>query len=200
MWRLKRRFSSLARGAIPRDPELESNATRQLSKMVTASDLENGEPREQPGLIRPVWAVVDDARPGDPLGGNGPVSVVVDGAGKSLWRRAFCSPELTSERETLATILVDINVWSPVEVAPALGTMVEGILNRKRGRDWKISFRGDEIVLKDIGMKILRWVDNFKQIGDIVVQYDPAYAALPWAGFRILLKVLGNPLNWISSY
>ena len=71
--------------------------------------------------------------------------------------------------------------------------MTEGILNRKRGKDWKISFRGDEIVLKDIGMKILRWVDNFKQIGDIVVQYDPVHAALPWAGFRILLKVLGNP-------
>ena len=196
----RRLFKRPGQVEAPRDPELESNATRQPSEIVTASDPTNAGLGDQPGGNRPVSAVVDDARPGDPLGGNRPVSVVVGGAGQSLWRRAFCSPELTSERETLTTIQVDINTWSPAEVASALGTMTEGILNRKRGKDWKISFRGDEIILKDIGMKILRWVDNFKQIGDIVVQYDPVHAALPWAGFRILLKVLGNPLNWISSY
>ena len=195
----RRLFKRPGQVETPRDPELESNATRQPSEIVTASDPTNAGPGDQPGGNRPVSAVVD-ARLGDPLGGNRPVSAVVGGAGQSLWRRAFCSPELTSERETLATILVDINTRSPAEVASALGTMTEGILNRKRGKDWKISFRGDEIVLKDIGRKILRWVDNFKQIGDIVVQYDPVHAALPWAGFRILLKVLGNPLNWISSY
>ena len=184
----------------PRDPEIESNATSQPSEIVTASNPTNAGPGDQPGGNRPVSAVVDDARLGNPLGGNRPISAVVDGAGQSLWRRAFCSPELASERETFATIKVDINTGSPAEVASALGTMIEGILNRKRGKDWKILFRGDEIILKDIGMKILRWVDNFKQIGDIVVQYDPVHAALPWAGFRILLKVLGNPLNWISSY
>ena len=178
---LRRFFKRPGQVEIPRDPELESNATGQPSEIVTASDPTNT------GL-------------GDQPRGNRPVSAVVDGAGRSLWRRAFCSPELTSERETLATIQVDINTGSPAEVASALGTMIEGILNRKRGKDWKISFRGDEIILKDIGMKILRWVDNFKQIGDIVVQYDPVHAALPWAGFRILLKVLGNPLNWVSSY
>ena len=222
----------------PRDPELESNATRQPSEIVTASDptnagpgdqpegnrpvsavvddarpedqpgrnrpvsvdVDDSRPGDQPGGNRPVSAVADDARPGEPLGGNRPVSIVVGGAGKSLWRRALCSPELTSERETLETIQVDINTRSPAEVASDLGTMTEGILNKKRGKDWKISFRGDEIILKDIGMKILRWVDKFKEIGDIVVQYDPVHAALPWAGFRIILKVLGNPLNWISSY
>ena len=196
----RRLFERPGQVETPRDAELGSNATRQPSEIVTASDPTNAGPRDQPGGNRPVSEAADDARPGDPLGGNRPVSVVVGGAGQSLWRRAFCSPELTSERETLATIQVDINTRSPAEVASALGTMIEGILNRKRGKDWKISFRGDEIVLKDIGMKILRWVDNFKQIGDIVVQYDPVHAALPWAGFRILLKVLGNPLNWVSSY
>ena len=184
----------------PRDPELESNAAGQPSEIVTASDPTIAGPGDQPGGNRPVSAVVDDARLGNPLGGNRPISAVVDGAGQSLWRRAFYSPELTSERETLATIQADINTGSPAEAVSTLGTMIEGILNREQGKDWKISFRGDEIILKDIGMKILRWMDNFKQIGDIVVQYDPIHAALPWAGFRILLKVLGNPLNWISSY
>ena len=47
----------------------------------------------------------------------------------------------------------------------------------------------EEIVLQVVGMKILRWVDKFKQIGDTIVQYDPVHAALPWAGFRFLLQV-----------
>ncbi|KAI5840895.1 hypothetical protein BZA05DRAFT_242392 [Tricharina praecox] len=42
-------------------------------------------------------------------------------------------------------------------------------------------------------MKIGRWIQRFKDIGDIVVQYDPGHAALPWAGFRFLLQ-----LCWIS--
>ena len=52
-----------------------------------------------------------------------------------------------------------------------------------------MKLRGEEIVLRDVGMKILHWVDMFKQIGDIIVQYDPVHAALPWAGFRFLLQV-----------
>ncbi|KAA8894561.1 hypothetical protein FN846DRAFT_786170, partial [Sphaerosporella brunnea] len=62
-------------------------------------------------------------------------------------------------------------------------------MEEKEGKSWKIKFRGDEIVLRDVGMKILGWVDKFKDIGDIVVQFDPVHAALPWAGFRFLLKL-----------
>ena len=47
-------------------------------------------------------------------------------------------------------------------------------------------------MLRDVGMKILRWVDKFKQIGDTIVQYDPGHAAIPWAGFRFLLQVCLN--------
>jgi hypothetical protein len=37
--------------------------------------------------------------------------------------------------------------------------------------------------------KVAKWADRFKEIGDIAVQYDPAHAALPWAGVRFLLQV-----------
>ena len=39
------------------------------------------------------------------------------------------------------------------------------------------------------GAKILQWVSKFKQIGDIIIQFDPLHSALPWAGFRFLLQV-----------
>jgi len=113
----------------------------------------------------------------------------------SLWSRAFKGGELpsperelsTQERKTLADI--GISQTDSRQIASALGTMTEGIVNGKRGKDWKFQFKGEEVVMRDIGMKILHWIDRFKQIGDIIVQHDPGHAALPWAGFRFLLKV-----------
>ena len=113
----------------------------------------------------------------------------------SLWDRAFRGGELfsperelsTQERKTLADIV--IGQTDTRQIASALVTMTERIVNEKKGKDWMFQFRGEEIAMRDIGMKILHWIDRFKQIGDIIVQYDPGHAALPWAGFRFLLKV-----------
>jgi hypothetical protein len=48
---------------------------------------------------------------------------------------------------------------------------------------------GENVIIRDVFEKIVRWVDTFKQVGDAAVQYDPAHAALPWAGIRFLLQV-----------
>ena len=106
-----------------------------------------------------------------------------------MWSRAISADELSSqERKTLTDIGFGVDGR---EMASALSSMTDGILNEKKGELWKVKFRegSEEVVLRDVGMKILRWVDKFKQIGDIIVQYDPAHAALPWAGFRFLLQV-----------
>ena len=66
---------------------------------------------------------------------------------------------------------------------------MDGILKEKKGKEWKIKFRGNDIVLGHVGMKILHWLDRFKEIGDLVIRFDPVHSALPWAGFRFLLKV-----------
>jgi hypothetical protein len=55
---------------------------------------------------------------------------------------------------------------------------------------WKVSFRGQEIIVRDIADKLVAWVDKFKTIGDIVIQYDPVHAALPWAGVRFILQIV----------
>lgn len=59
-------------------------------------------------------------------------------------------------------------------------------------KQWKITYKGKKIVLREVADKLLAWVEKFKQIGDIVAQYDPVHASLPWAGFRFLLQV-GDP-------
>jgi hypothetical protein len=38
----------------------------------------------------------------------------------------------------------------------------------------------------------MKWVIKFREVGDMAAQYDPAHAALPWAGVRVLLQVAIN--------
>ena len=35
----------------------------------------------------------------------------------------------------------------------------------------------------------MRWVRKFVEVGDVVAQYDPGHAALPWALVRFVLQV-----------
>jgi hypothetical protein len=58
---------------------------------------------------------------------------------------------------------------------------------------WKYTRRsGETVIIRDVFDKIVHWVDIFKQVGDTAVQYDPAHAALPWAGIRFLLQIAVN--------
>jgi hypothetical protein len=54
---------------------------------------------------------------------------------------------------------------------------------------------GETVILRDLFDKVIKWIDLFKQVGDVAVQYDPAHAALPWAGVRFVLQV-GGALAW----
>lgn len=54
---------------------------------------------------------------------------------------------------------------------------------------WKFELSGRQIILRDVAEKIIVWIDKFKQIGDIAVNFDPVHASLPWAGVRFLLEV-----------
>ncbi|KAH8589487.1 hypothetical protein B0O99DRAFT_333678 [Bisporella sp. PMI_857] len=57
---------------------------------------------------------------------------------------------------------------------------------------------GETVIFVDLFGKVIKWVDLFKQVGDIVVQYDPVHAALPWAGVRFLLQIAVNDFNKFS--
>lgn len=48
---------------------------------------------------------------------------------------------------------------------------------------------GETIIFVDLFDKIVKWIDLFKQVGDMAVQYDPVHAALPWADIRFFLQV-----------
>jgi hypothetical protein len=51
------------------------------------------------------------------------------------------------------------------------------------------------VFARDLFAKIVRWIEHFKQVGDVAVQYDPVHASLPWAGIRFLLEVTVSDFN-----
>jgi hypothetical protein len=58
---------------------------------------------------------------------------------------------------------------------------------------WKFTKRnGEVIIIRDLFEKIATWVNKFKDVMDVAVQYDPTHASLPWAGIRLLLQVAVN--------
>ena len=60
----------------------------------------------------------------------------------------------------------------------------------------------DAVVVRDIFAKIATWIQIFIEVGDVAVTYDPAHAALPWAGVRFLQEVryLILDANWNKAF
>ncbi|KAF4630251.1 hypothetical protein G7Y89_g7884 [Cudoniella acicularis] len=57
---------------------------------------------------------------------------------------------------------------------------------------WKYRKGDRDIIIRDKLEKIVTWVNKFKEAGDMITQYDPVHAALPWAGVRLLLQIAVN--------
>lgn len=54
---------------------------------------------------------------------------------------------------------------------------------------WRFERHGKQVVVRDVLEKIIKWLDAFKAVGDVAVQYNPSHASLPWAAVRFLLQV-----------
>lgn len=87
--------------------------------------------------------------------------------------------------------LVAFDGQHKLDVLSDLGELVATARDTSINKRWRFHRpgSGQTVVLRDLFSKIVVWIDRFKDIGDVVVQYDPVHAALPWAGVRFLLQV-----------
>lgn len=71
-----------------------------------------------------------------------------------------------------------------------LQQLTEKSQTRATEKAWSISrSNGQKVIVRDLLAKVVKWVNHFKAVADVAIQYDPVHAALPWAGFRFLLNV-----------
>ena len=112
--------------------------------------------------------------------------------GEDLWAAALKT--LSEEDRNL----VAFDGQHKLEVLSDLGQLVATAKESSVSKRWRFHRPGDgqTVILRDLFSKIVVWIDHFKEIGDIVVQYDPVHAALPWAGVRFLLQVCGSSINF----
>ncbi len=78
-----------------------------------------------------------------------------------------------------------------LDILSDLGQLVSNAKENSIKKGWRFHRPGDgkTVILRDLFSKIVVWIDRFKEIGDVVAQYDPVHAALPWAGVWFLLQV-----------
>jgi hypothetical protein len=153
---------------------MEPPPKTELGKMIAASKLRS---TSQSGPARARAGAGNDTAP----------ATTNRTAPKSLWAKAISELDMQE-----SATLVDFIKSNPQDMASVLENIrhkTQRIVDAKRESASKIKVNGEEIVLKDIGMKILVWIDKFKEIGDLAAQVDPVHAALPWAIFRFLLEV-----------
>lgn len=103
---------------------------------------------------------------------------------RDLWGLALDKLSL-EDKEAISRI----TAVSKLDILRHLRTAAVEKRNACDDQRWKFEFNGRQIILRDVAEKIVVWVDKFKQIGDIAIQFDPAHASLPWAGIRFLMEV-----------
>ncbi|KAL9083395.1 MAG: hypothetical protein Q9165_008545 [Trypethelium subeluteriae] len=64
-------------------------------------------------------------------------------------------------------------------------------LCQKQGWKYRKS-GGEQIFIRDVVDKIAKWIHRFREIGDVIANYDPAHASLPWGIIRFILQVTVN--------
>jgi hypothetical protein len=57
-----------------------------------------------------------------------------------------------------------------------------------KSKRWTFTFRGRTVVLREKAVNIVKWLDRFKQVGDVASNADPVHIGLPWAGIRLLFQ------------
>ncbi|KAJ5055830.1 hypothetical protein J3E72DRAFT_203080, partial [Bipolaris maydis] len=111
----------------------------------------------------------------------------------SLWDTA--NDELDPKiQEILATVNKDNG--SVIDAVLEEAVTQQKSLATKR---WKATIGGKEVILRDVFAKIIRWIDHFKAVGDIAVQFDSGAASLPWAAVRFLLQIAMNDKQYLEA-
>ncbi|RWA04068.1 hypothetical protein EKO27_g11040 [Xylaria grammica] len=104
-----------------------------------------------------------------------------------LWRQAMTTLS-EADRASIARATSDTSM----PAHKVVDTMIILVTERQQqceNRGWKKLHLNDyEISLGDLASNAIIWLNKFKEIGDIIVQYDPAHAALPWVAARFLLQ------------
>jgi hypothetical protein len=102
-----------------------------------------------------------------------------------LWQLAFDSLSLDDQKK------LDFVRGEALPAPSVLLTKIDEKRDECQRRQWILysNSKGEQIKIRDILDKISGTIKSFKETVDVVIQYDPGHAALPWAAVRFFLQV-----------
>jgi hypothetical protein len=108
---------------------------------------------------------------------------------RDLWEDAF--QKLSSEdQKAVGKLKISLNTRRNFsETIQELLDLTTKVQDKCQSKSYKFSFKGKEVIMRDVAGKIIFWLNKFKEVGDVAVNFDPVHASLPWAGVRFLLQV-----------
>ena len=108
---------------------------------------------------------------------------------RDLWKDAL--QKLSSgDQEAVGGLEISLSAQKPFsETIQELLDLTTKVQDKCQSKSYKFSFKGKEIIMRDVAGKVIFWLNKFKEVGDVAVNFDPVHASLPWAGVRFLLQV-----------
>ena len=98
-----------------------------------------------------------------------------------LWSKAY--KQLPEEYKN------ELDNLDKLDILQKLFAIAKEAEEKTLAKRFKLKWGDKEIDVREKVEGFVDWLNKFKEIGDIVVQYDPVHAALPWAGVRFILMV-----------
>lgn len=104
------------------------------------------------------------------------------------------------DRETIRASVPDTNAVSADDAFDKVHAQARELQQRSKIKRWSWNYRGRQIHLYEQADKLVRLLDRFKAVGDVVANVDPVHVGLPWAGVRAILEVRTSRLETLWSF
>jgi len=102
-----------------------------------------------------------------------------------LWSKAF--------KQLPGEYTEGLDNLDKMDVLQKLFAIAKQVEEQNAAKKFKLKWGDKEIDVREKAVGFVGCLNKFKEIGDIVVQYDPVHAALPWAGVRYIFMVYNFP-------
>lgn len=118
---------------------------------------------------------------------------------EDLWIKALNSLNADDLQELVPSNQQNLDKGEKRKILIHLLDKVEQKKQEWKVNRWRYERNGRNVVIIDVWSKITTWITSVIAIIDVAVQYDPAHAALPWAGIRLVLQVRKVNLIFLGS-
>lgn len=95
----------------------------------------------------------------------------------------------SDHREIIRVLLQPTNAVSADYAFDEVHAHARELQRRSKIKRWSWNYKGRQMYLFEQADKVVRLLDRFKTVGDIVANVDPVHVDLPWAGVRVILEV-----------